>query len=784
MKKIIVFAITCIMSAALWAQASLNMTLVGQLSYPGNELANLWGYVAPDGTEYAIIGTEFGVSIVSLADPSNPTEVQFLPGIQTIWREVKTFDHYAYISNEGGDGLRIIDLANLPGTVTYKDTVIHGIVTSHTVSEADGYLYVNGTNVGNGGLQIFNLNNNPWKPQFVGEYTQRYVHDCYIRNDTVYAGEINDGLLTIIDVKNKANPIVLGTHSYTNSFTHNTWLNTKGDVCFTTDEKDAAYVYAWDITDPTNIIERDRIRGSLSGGASIPHNIHVINDFGVTSYYKDGVMIFDVSHPSNMIETAYYDTSPQSGGGFAGCWGVYPYLPSGLIIASDIELGLFVLQPQYVRGCYLEGLITDATTNQPIQGATIAFSTVSDASINNGTYESGIATAGTYQVTYSKAGYLPQTFSLSLQNGVTLTKDVQLVPNAPVSVGISVLESATGNAPINAAVIFATDNNGLNYNFTTNAIGSTNNVISGGTYTVTVGKWGYKTKQVTLNTQSSQNLTIYLDKGYYDDFFFNFGWTQSGTAPRGNWERGEPVGTTAQGTNGNINPDADVVTDFGDKAFVTGNDGGNVGDDDVDAGYTLLTSPVFDLTGYTNPTITYNWWMANVDLANQGAINDHFKIELSNGTQTVNVKDYTGMNNSWKSDSILISNFLAPTATMRILLRVEDAQPGHILEGAFDKFQVKGAVINGIDAEIARNFSASLFPNPTNGTVTLTYRLKDLTGDIAFVLYDLQGAKIQTLTLTGTEGTETLSLGVAAGVYLGVWEVNGNKIKTEKISVK
>ena len=41
---------------------------------------------------------------------------------------------------------------------------------------------------------------------------------------------------------------------------------------------------------------------------------------------------------------AFYDTWPGSSGGFSGAWGVYPYLPSGNILVSDISSGLFILK--------------------------------------------------------------------------------------------------------------------------------------------------------------------------------------------------------------------------------------------------------------------------------------------------------------------------------------------------------------------------------------------------------------------------------------------------------
>ena len=73
----------------------------------------------------------------------------------------------------------------------------------------------------------------------------------------------------------------------------------------------------------------------------------VVGDFLVTAYYRDGVIITDAHYPDNMIKTGNYDTSPLSGDGFNGCWGSWPYLPSGNIIASDMEEGLFILGPTY-----------------------------------------------------------------------------------------------------------------------------------------------------------------------------------------------------------------------------------------------------------------------------------------------------------------------------------------------------------------------------------------------------------------------------------------------------
>ena len=55
--------------------------------------------------------------------------------------------------------------------------------------------------------------------------------------------------------------------------------------------------------------------------------------------------IWDISDPLNAHEIAYLDTKPEHDNvGFHGAWSNYPYFPSGTIIVSDIERGLFILR--------------------------------------------------------------------------------------------------------------------------------------------------------------------------------------------------------------------------------------------------------------------------------------------------------------------------------------------------------------------------------------------------------------------------------------------------------
>ena len=93
--------------------AQLNVSYVSQVQFPIT-ISDVWGYVAPDGTEYAIVGRDDGVSIVNLEDPANPVVSDFIPGIISGWRDIKTWGEFAYVINEDGNGLSVIDLSNLP----------------------------------------------------------------------------------------------------------------------------------------------------------------------------------------------------------------------------------------------------------------------------------------------------------------------------------------------------------------------------------------------------------------------------------------------------------------------------------------------------------------------------------------------------------------------------------------------------------------------------------------------------------------------------------------------
>ncbi|MCB0401566.1 MAG: choice-of-anchor B family protein [Flavobacteriales bacterium] len=771
-------------------QAQMNISLIGQLSFPASrgDVSDIWGYVDGNGNEYALVGLENGTSIVDISTPSSPVEVFYSPGASSIWRDLKVWNQHVYITNETGNGLKIIDMSSLPGAITSGDVYqftgsTYPFTSAHDIYiDENGFAYIMGADNGVGGAIILDLNTNPKVPVEVGRYNDFYIHDGMARGDTLWAGCVNDGFFAVIDVSNKANPVTMATQNTPSFFTHNCWISDDGHTLFTTDEVSNAFITSYDVSNLANIQELDRIQSS-PGNQVIPHNTFVKGNFVVTSYYRDGVTIHDVSNPSNMVEVGHYDTSPAfSGNGFNGCWGVYPYLPSGLLIASDIENGLFVLGPTYTPASYLEGNVTDTITTNPISGVQVDIVSTSVSTTTNilGNYQTGIAAAGTYNITFSKLGYKTKTIqNVVLTAGNTTTLNVELYPLVPFTLQGQVIESGTSNPIANAQVRIV----GNSYDNTVQTNASGNFTVSNfieGNYDMYIGKWGYE--QLCLSNENlnlAGNPHVYqLNTGYYDDFTLDQGWTVSGNASAGSWEKGEPVGTMY--TTLESNPDVDVQTDCMDEAFVTGNGGGNAGDDDVDGGQTVLTSPVFDLSGYVDPYIHFDRWFFND--GGFGTPNDSLVIELSNGVTSV-VLDYAIYNDpdisAWANKSVQLTSVITLTSTMQLVVRAMDNPMGHLVEAGFDKFFVVDSVTTDVAEETGNRLDeVAIYPNPFNQVLNI--RLGSAMEQVHVEVYEITGKLIDAKAFKNT-GNIQWQNNYQPGIYFIKVTGNGSVLKTQKI---
>jgi choice-of-anchor B domain-containing protein len=768
-----------------------NLTLRSSLEWPGQTLANICGYTAPDGKEYALIGGSKGLIIVDISNPDAPVEIVQIPGPDNLWKEIKTYQNYAYVTSEGGGGCQIVDLSSLPAAPTVfhnylgDGTISNQINTIHAlhIDTKKGFLYLFGSNLFQGGPVVCDLNTDPYNPVYVGKYSQNgYVHDGYADNDTLYAGHIYLGQMIMVDMTNKANPVVLGSVETPSKFTHNVWLTDDHKAALTTDETGPSFLASYDITDATDIKELDRFQ-TTPGSGSIGHNTHIRNDWAITSWYRDGLNIVDAHRPSNLVQTASYDTWPtEAGAGFDGCWGAFPFFPSGTIIASNIENAakFFVFTPVYKRACYLEGIIIDGCSATPLADAVVKIiggdPNSTDKTSAFGVIKTGQVTEGTFQVSISKAGFVTKTISVTLAAGQVFNINEVLEPLSAFNVIGTVVDNA--NVPVaNAQVIISNDTN--TYTFETNSTGNYGgSCILGGLYNVSVGTWGYKSSTQTLQLNASETINATIEPGYYDDFALNYGWTTQATGSSGDWVREVPVGTTYNGSESNTGTDA--AGDFNDLCYITGNGGGGAGTDDVDGGDVTLTSPNMDLSTWDNAKLSFEYWFFN-NGGQGGAPNDSLIVTVSNGTQSVRVLTETVSESGWRpSGDIFLGGLLPFTNTMKVSFKTGDTSPGHLVEGGLDIFEMVPSAIQIATQDIDKKIAVNIAPNPTNGDFVVRFAL-ETNADARIIVADILGKIVETRNINTISGAERMGSRLTKGVYFVSIENGGKKSAPVKV---
>ncbi|MBL7787020.1 MAG: choice-of-anchor B family protein [Chitinophagales bacterium] len=769
----------------------LNTALMGHVAYPQG-LSNLWYYVdATSGREYAIVGTRTGTSIVDVTVPNMPQEKAFVPGPQSIWREVRVFEHYAYVVTEAGGGVTIIDMAGLPSSVetyTWTGAPTVNISSAHTVfvDIPAERLYIFGANVGAGGAIIADLSVSPTNPPVIGQFTPRYIHDALVRNDTLWAGEINDGLLEVIDVSNPAAPQVMASFATPNNFTHNCALSDDGRYVFTTDEVANAYIAAYDVSDLSDIKELDRIQSYREGqnDLSSPHNVYTVPDnFIVCSYYTDGVQIYDATHPDNLILVGYYDCSPLEGTDMEGDWGVAPGLPSGNLLLSDMQEGLFIVKPNYIHAAYFLGNVTDADSGAGIPNATI---TVIDGNATthtdfNGGFQTGTIGAGYFSVIVSAPGYATDTIeNVLLINGVDVYQSFSLQSLPTFTVQGRVLTTQYG--PIPAATVQLKAEDGTVRTATTDANGNyTIAAIYATNYEIIAGKWGYQTKLVNESQYIAEQATIdiVLWDGYYDPFALDFGWTSTGeTNTGGHWDLGVPIETGI--STFVFNPGADSPNDFDNQCYSTGNSGDLY--DFVNGGQVRLTSPVMLVANFQQAELKFDAWFRNIN-QNFTPTNDSLIVIANNGTQQVTIdKIRLTLGDPWTTKTYQLADHLPLTDNMTITFVAKaDNNNNELLECGVDNFSLKDLSIADGIANTASTNVASIEPNPFSEQTQIQLATP-LQGEAVLYVYDLQGKEVHRQKVTQT----TILLQrqqLASGMYLFSVQQQQHTIATGKLIV-
>jgi choice-of-anchor B domain-containing protein len=300
----------------------------------------IWGYTAPDGREYALLGVQTGTAIVDITESSNLKEIAFIPGPKTPWRELKTFGQYAYVVTDNAkSGVQIIDLSKLPNSAalvnTYPDQPMN-----HTlwVDAPQKILYLLG---GTGEFVVGLSLEDPIHLKEIVRFGSTYVHDAYISGGLAFLSEILSKSFSIWDMANPLSPKLIKRERDENaprvSF-HNSWPTQDGKHLITTEETTGRTVKFWDIQDLT----KPKLVAEYLPPNGLIHNVQIKGNYAYFSSYGGGIRILDITDPTKPTEVASWARKDGLEKSFVSVWGVYPFFKSGKIIASDMELGLIV----------------------------------------------------------------------------------------------------------------------------------------------------------------------------------------------------------------------------------------------------------------------------------------------------------------------------------------------------------------------------------------------------------------------------------------------------------
>jgi choice-of-anchor B domain-containing protein len=367
-KLFLLYAI--ILSINIHAQEAWNLKLLSH--YQDANLAKIGNQIWSECTgyadtlthkEYAIAGSVDSIYFFDITNPSIMKKCDVETGLNRATnRDFEIYDHYMYCVSDnvvGGNGLgalQIFDLQYLPDSVhkVYESTVTGNNAHTIFINPKSKRLYKCSNRFGNPTtlstpMDVFSLED-PLNPTFIATLNTPNdvrVHEVYVRNDTAYCSLGNSGLY-IYDMTDATQPKLLGsiTPPYPeNAYNHSSWLDSSGKYILFTDENPEGtglkiYNVSNDIFNPT-------ITGAPFRDYGSPHNAYWVGRFAYVSMYYGGVNIYDLDTVTKPKLSAYYHTftNAHTQSVYEGCWGVYPFLPSGNIIASDMNTGIYLLKP-------------------------------------------------------------------------------------------------------------------------------------------------------------------------------------------------------------------------------------------------------------------------------------------------------------------------------------------------------------------------------------------------------------------------------------------------------
>jgi len=691
-------------SAPGQAQVSRNATLLANVNaYVDN--TGVWGYVHTDGREYAVVGTRTGTSILSLATPTAPVEVAFIPGATAGSRDIRQYQTYLYIvANFVGSataGIQVVSMADpdhpalaFTETATINEAEYVNVDASRALlfaSEADEF-------TGPGGVRIFSLAD-PIHPALVGSYAPTYrIHDFHPNGNVGYGCGIDNGRVDVVDITNPAAPTLISSFATPQFRPHSSWTTPDGRYLVVTDEDFAAPGGHPAVFDVLNPLQVKLVYESQDLSAATSHIPSMRGTTAAISYYTAGVRLWDFSVPSQPVEFGYYDTWSGDDYLLAGCYQASAYLPSGIVLATDDGTGLYVIQPSTAYGIVRGVVQATSMGMKPLAGVRVHVLPSGPETMTGADGRYALAPgSGNVTIQADKYGLTTQTASVLVTTGSDQQVNFAL-PNQPTgSVKGTVTRATDGslftgvdvtipNSPF-AAVTGAK----ANYSFAKVATGPLN---------VRAEYVGFTPISTPLNLTTGQHATADFALSptpYYDDAETDRGWTfgiPGDDATLGVWVRAVPIGTM----NGpeQAEPATDHTPGAGTFCFVTGNTA-DAASSSVKGGKTTLVSPVLDLSAVSDPRIVFwRWYYHNHLVGGALALSQPFVTEISNdgGLTWTTVSLVERSLSAWVRIEIRVTDYFPLPGSVRLRFTAQNRVPGtfSFTEAALDDIEYYSGV--------------------------------------------------------------------------------------------
>ncbi|HEX7879551.1 MAG TPA: carboxypeptidase regulatory-like domain-containing protein, partial [Candidatus Eisenbacteria bacterium] len=423
------------------------------------------------------------------------------------------------------------------------------------------------------------------------------------------------------------------------------------------------------------------------------------------------------------------------------------------------------------------------------------------------TYASGKYAAaldpGSWTLDFSKFGYFPASAATIAAAGSDVTLDRQLVrrPSGELS---GTITGGLANTPLVDARLHLHDTPlatlsvaGGSYDFPD---------VPEDTWQLGAHRPGYQSKNrvVTITGGNTTTADLHLAPlDFYDNAETPTGWTLFTTGDNattsGRWVQADPVGTGPQTAPAMVplrdvfrtqhhpeyeegptsgQPEDDSTPAPGTICFITGNGvpGGSTGAADVDNGKTTLTTPLLNLSGRTDPHVTFYYWFVNDVGANAGE--DPFDIAISNdgGTNWVPVASLLRATHAWEEYDFRVLDFVTLTTTMKVRFVAQDLGGGSLVEAGIDDFgwydplPQSGTPIDGGGPPVAAVLTAG--PNPFLLAADLHLE-RAAAGPLAVTIFDPAGRRVRVLHdgvapaawSTRWDGRDDAGTAVPPGVY-------------------